>query len=130
MATAPIVVDHRQAKALGIAQRHECIPLDDYPGYYGVRDTLTGSGKFHITTWLECSCADFTYRHKLCRHIAAVRETEASLQAYAAAWDLAVRPACPQCGAELICLPYHVGGRGLVDVIHCAADKTHYSKRA
>ncbi len=61
MATAPIVT--RQDKAIGIAQRHECTPLDDYPGYYSVRDTLTGSGRFHIATLLECDCADFTYRH-------------------------------------------------------------------
>ncbi len=127
MTTAAILP--RQATVIGIAQRQEVVPLDDYPGYYSVLDS-TGSVKFHITTWLECSCADFTYRHKLCEHIAAVREIEAALQAYAATWDRTARPACPQCGGELICLPYHVGGRGLVDVIHCAADKTHYSKRA
>ncbi len=63
-----------------IPRRHECTPLDDYPGYYSVRDTLTGSGRFHIAMLLECDCADFTYRHQPCKHVEAVRATETALQ--------------------------------------------------
>ena len=128
MAATPILT--RSDKAHGIVDRHEAIPLDDYPGYYSVRDTLTGSGKIHFATVLECDCPDFTHRHRPCKHVEAVKSMEAQLQAYAAAWDRAARPACPQCGAGLVCQPYHVGGRGSVDIVHCAADKSHYSRRA
>ncbi len=38
----------RTDRALGIAQRHEAIPLETLPGHYSVRDTLTGSGKVHV----------------------------------------------------------------------------------
>ncbi len=123
MATAPIVT--RQEKALGITQRHECTPLDDYPGYYSVRDTLTGSGRSHIATLLECDCADFTHRHRPCKHVEAVRATETALQAYAAAWDRAARPACPTCGGELTMAVFWIGGRGYCSFEVCSADGSH-----
>jgi hypothetical protein len=129
MAAASILT--RSDRALGIMQRHEAIPLDDYPGYFSVRDTITGSGRLHIATWMECDCLDFTWRDRPCKHIMAVRETETALLAYAAAWDAQAGPpaTCPACGADLVCQPYHVGGRGDVHVIHCAAEQAHYSRR-
>ncbi len=57
MATAPSLT--RTDRALGIAQRHEAIPLETLPGHYSVRDTLTGSGTIHITSLTSCDCADF-----------------------------------------------------------------------
>jgi hypothetical protein len=130
MAQATVARPTRQDRALGITQRHEAIPLDDYPGYFSVRDTITGSGRLHIATWTECDCYDFRFRSTPCKHIMAVRETETALLTYAAAWDAQARPVCPTCGAALVCMPYHVGGRGPVDVIHCAAEQAHYSRRA
>ncbi len=124
MATATIVT--RQSKALGIAQRHEAIPLDDYPGYYSVRDTLTGSGTVHIVTWAECDCPDFTFRDK---HVLAVRETETALQQYAAGWDRQCRPACPTCGAGLESVSCYIGGHGYATVTRCEQDGSHYSRR-
>jgi hypothetical protein len=130
MAAASILT--RSDRALGITQRHEAIPLDDFAGWWQVRDTITGSGRLHIATVSECDCADFKWRDRPCKHIEAVRATEAALSAYAASWDAQAGPpaSCPSCGAELVCQPYHVGGRGPVDVIHCAAEQTHYSRRA
>ncbi len=44
----------RTDRALGIISRAECIPLDD--GTWKVRDSLTGSGHWHIATVTSCDC--------------------------------------------------------------------------
>ena len=125
MATASIARPTRTDKAIGITLRQECTPLDDYPGYYSVRDTLTGSGRFHIATLLECDCPDFTHRRRPCKHVEAVRATETALHAYAAAWDAQARPCCTVCGAGLTTAVNWVGGKGYCSFEVCSADGSH-----
>ena len=51
------------------------------------------------------------------------------LLAYAAQWDAAAQPRCPESGAALESRQAYVGGRGYVYIEVCGADRYHYSKR-
>ncbi len=81
----------RTERAGAIVERQECIPVDDIPGLFQVRDTATGSGAYHLASADRCDCYDALRR--VCKHQLAVRRTEGELAAYAQQWDAAARDA-------------------------------------
>ena len=124
-----ILQDRRTERAAGIVERHEVIPVDDLAGWYQVRDTVTGSGVWHLATSDRCDCRDAL--RGTCKHQLAARKAEAELSAYAANWDAhaeAQRPAgpsCPDCGGRLECQSYYIGGRGYQAFMVCTSDAQH-----
>jgi hypothetical protein len=95
MAHAPILQQERIArrtiKAASIVAAQECIPVDDMPGWFQVRDVLTGSGAWHLATVSSCDCRDAL--KNVCKHQLACRAEEQALAAYAANWDAQTLPA-------------------------------------
>jgi hypothetical protein len=82
MAT-PIVQDQtarRVSKAAGIITRQECIPVDNLAGWFQVRDSVSGSGEWHLATVDRCDCRD-ALKHT-CKHQMAVRAEEAALRQF------------------------------------------------
>jgi hypothetical protein len=149
MAHAPIVQDRtarRVTKALGICDRQECELLDN--GLWRVRDTQTGSGRWHIADSNSCDCYDST--KGTCKHQLAIRAEEQALAQYCATWNArseqaraavsttventeiiqSIAPRCPDCGADLVSQSYHVGGRGMVAFLVCSKDVEHKARPA
>jgi hypothetical protein len=127
MAQATVARPTRSDKALGILERHEVIPANDMPGWWHVRDSLTGSGKWYLATAAHCNCYD-AQRH-ICKHMQAVQRESRLLEAYSASWDAwaaSQRPCCPQCGAQLVSMQFYVGGRGYRFFDVCSGDRAHY----
>jgi hypothetical protein len=130
MAAASILT--RSDRALGITQRDECIPVDDLPGFFTVRDTTTGSGKTYIASSTGCTCPDHHYRGHVCKHMRAVITEEYRLATYAADWDHACSTwatCCPECGAALETAVYWIGGRGYQSFLVCSAHIEHRARR-
>jgi hypothetical protein len=111
-----------------------------------VRDTQTGSGRWHIADNDRCDCYDAT--RGTCKHVLAVRRQEAALEAYCDQWNaqsdaqrlttrneyrgpygsdgwLQPRPTCPECGAELESRSYYVGGKGYTAFYCCTRIVEH-----
>ena len=111
-------------RALGIITRAECIPLDD--DTWKVRDTATGSGRWHIATSTSCDCRDA--RIGTCKHQLAVRQEAQDLAAYSVSWNAyatAQRLSCPDCGAPLKTAVNWVGGRSYMTFLVCEAHVEH-----
>ncbi len=128
--TTAILQDRRTAKAAGIVGRQEVIPVEDLAGWFQVRNTVTGSGAWHLATSDRCDCRDAL--RGTCKHQLAVRAAELDLAQYCAAWDArseqaraAAGPSCPTCGARLETRSYYVGGRGMMAFLVCVDDVTH-----
>jgi hypothetical protein len=83
MAHAPSLT--RSDRASGIVTRQECEPLDN--GAWRVRDTATGSGEWHTTTFYGCDCWDYRRRGGVCKHMRAIILEEAALAEYASSWS-------------------------------------------
>ena len=151
-------------------ERAECELLDN--GAWRVRDTQTGSGRWHTVFAGHCTCPDYLTRGATCKHVRAVAAEETALAQYCDDWNArsdqarAVevsggdqfgdflsgdfgafddasltadeykgpygsdgwpqpRPTCPDCGAELVCRSYYVGGRGMLAFLCCTKDVEH-----
>lgn len=146
MAHAPILQDRtarRAAKAATIIARQECIPVDDIPGFFQVRDSVSGSGEWHLASISSCDCRDAL--RNTCKHQMAARQAEADLAAYCDDWNtrsdeqreaVAVvtlsdtSPCCPECGAELETRSYYIGGRGYCYFEVCTRDLAHRALQA
>jgi hypothetical protein len=123
----------REVKAAAILDRQECVPVDDLPGLWNVMDSLTGSGRVYIASVSRCDCPDFTYRGRVCKHMTAVRRTEAELATYAASWDAAALPRqdrCPMCGDTLRVENAYIGGKGYRLFMVCAGEGCGHAQPA
>lgn len=83
MAHAPSLT--RTERAAGICERAE-LELQDN-GTWRVRDTATGSGRWHTVFAGHCTCADYTMRGATCKHLRAVAAEEQALAQYCADWN-------------------------------------------
>ena len=122
-----IVQDRRADRAAGIVERHEVRPHEDRPGWWYVKDSVTGSCRWHLTSAHGCDCYDA--RKGACKHQIAVRREEAALAVYAAEWDRAAQPTCPMCDCRLVEEVYYIGGRGLSTFLICSGDGSHPARR-
>lgn len=162
----------RSDRAVGIVTRQECELLDN--GAWRVRDTATGSGRWHTVFQGHCTCPDYLVRGATCKHQMAVRAEERALAQYCVDWNARSdqaraaevdfdqggnfldgdfsafadesltdsganeyrgpygsdgwpqpRPCCPECGAELECRSYYVGGRGMMAFLCCTLHNEH-----
>lgn len=84
MATAILT---RSDRAVGIVTRQECIPCEDHPGFFQVRDTETGSGTTYIAAAHRCTCPDYIMRGQRCKHSIAVEHEERALADYCTDWN-------------------------------------------
>jgi hypothetical protein len=119
----------RATRAAGILERHECVPQED--GKWLVRDTATGSGRWHLATPTSCDCYDASSGHQ-CKHQRACQAEAIALASYAADWDCAVaqqQPRCPMCGCPIEARSYYVGGHGYQYVSVCSGDSSHSNRR-
>src|SRR5215210_3351817 len=89
MAHAPILPEARTArrtvKALTIVARQDCELQDN--GAWRVRDTATGSGRWHTVFNGHCTCMDYLSRGATCKHLRAVADEERQLAAYCDDWN-------------------------------------------
>jgi hypothetical protein len=86
MAQGIVQQDRRAVRAQGIIERSEVIPCDDLPGWWQVRDSISGSGSWHLATSSRCDCYD-AGKGNVCKHQRAVRAEEQALRQFAADWD-------------------------------------------
>jgi hypothetical protein len=107
----------RQTKAAQIASRGDI--HESRPGIFRVRDVVTGSGHWHITTATSCSCTDFSRTGLACKHQLAV----AAYQSKPAA------PTCPTCGAATKVESFYIGGRGYCAFRCCTRNPEHKAER-
>lgn len=128
-ATLPQRLD-RTARALGIIERAECVPQDD--GRWLVRDTATGSGRWHLATPTSCDCYDASKGHQ-CKHQRACQAEAIALASYAADWDRCAvaqqQPRCPMCGCPIESRQFYTGGHGWAFYEVCSGDATHSNRR-
>jgi len=83
--TTTILQDRRDVRAAGICERQECEILDN--GAWRVRDTATGSGRWHTVFQGHCTCADYLTRGATCKHLRAVAAEETALAQYCVEWN-------------------------------------------
>jgi hypothetical protein len=93
-----ILQDRRTVRAAGIVQRSEVIPVEDIPGLFQVRDSVSGSGEWHLATASTCDCYDAGKGH-ICKHMHAVRVEESALVQFCADWDARAEQARQDAGA-------------------------------
>lgn len=114
--TAGPATDSRSIRAAGIVQSGNIIEVR--PGIFHVRDTVSGSGQWHLTSEHGCGCRDAQRHPGLeCKHQKALKLWKAQ------------QTACPTCGSATRVEAYHVGGRGQCWFRICTADKYHTATR-
>lgn len=81
MTAAPL--DRRSIRAMAIVQAGDIVEVR--PGIWHVRDTVSGSGQWHLVAGNACGCHDFRRTGQPCKHLIARN-----------AW-VAQQTACPTC---------------------------------
>jgi hypothetical protein len=80
MTTVPVSREERAEQLLGRVT--EWLPVQAHDGRSGAAiPSQRTPGLFHLTDGFSCSCGDFVYRRRLCKHLLAAQRLVAEAQA-------------------------------------------------
>ena len=76
------VTETREDRAADLFERRaEWLPVQAHDGRTGLAlPSQRKPGLFHLTDGHTCSCGDFVYRHRLCKHLLATQRLIAEVQ--------------------------------------------------
>jgi len=144
----------RTVKAAGIVQRQECEPLDNGGWIVRDVQTGSGAPHIVVNGRCDCQdhqrraayckhlqavaleerslaqyCDDWNARSTEARAISEPFADSFLDGDFAGFDDVGLTdsagPRCPDCGAELVCRSYYVGGRGMLAFLCCTRDAEH-----